>query len=145
MAHQLSSAQQCSGDLAQQRSAVPCRAGRCCDIMCRAAYCCAVLSLSYMPAGIIPSIIPGTGTPRLYVLRCGITKNALSAQLSDGLAAQRSAVRCCAVPCPALRCGAAPCYGALRCAFFGAYSIRYLRRIRYQVPVCTCVLVFLPS
>ena len=70
-------------------------------------------------------------------------------QLSYSSAAQRIAVWCHVVPCLTLRCGAVPC-----CAFVRTYCTRYhakykvpgiMRSTRYQVPVCTCVLVFLFS
>ena len=66
-----------------------------------------------------------------------------SAQLSYSSAAQRSAapcgaVRCCALPCGSVLCRAAPCYAVLS---FVHTVPGVVRSTRYQVPVCTCVLV----
>ena len=87
LGHQLSSVQQPTAALAQQRSAVRCRVLPCgvvscravqyCAVLCRAVPCCAVLRallhllFDTMP-GIMRSIIPGAGTttPGLYVLHC---------------------------------------------------------------------------
>ena len=93
-----------------------CDAVRCCYSKCHhRCYCC---------------------TYRFY--RLNDKKNAVTVQLSPAIAQQRSAVRCCTVPCLDLRCCA-----VLRCAFFRTYSSTRYHAIpgadRY---VCTCVLVF---
>ena len=58
------------------------------------------------------------------------------------LAQQRAAQRR-TVPCFALRCVGEPCCAALRCAVlsFEYAAPGITRSVRYQVPVCTCVLV----
>ena len=84
-------------------------------------------------------------TPGLYILHF-VESQQMHRQLSSAQptaifssTAQRRAVPCGAVPCPALRC----CF-VLRCAFFRTYSsTRYMmRRTRYEVPVCTCCVLY---
>ena len=50
---------------------------------------------------------------------------------------------CRAIPCIALRCGAVPC--CCRAVLSFEHTVPgIMRSTRYQVPECTCVLVFLP-
>ena len=58
---------------------------------------------------------------------------------SSAIAQQRSTAGCRAVPYPALRCGAVPCCAALS---FVHTAVPGMRSTRYQVPACTCGLVF---
>ena len=115
-----SSAQQrtAAAALAQQSAAL------CFAVLCRALPCCVlccVFTSSYMPVTFeasyhVPVLLILCATPGLYILRrCWITNNAPPAQVSPAMyssAAQRSAVRCRALPF-VLRC----CV-VRRCAFF---------------------------
>ena len=110
---QLSSAAHRSASSAE-RIAVLCRALPCFAMLRNLLYC-----YLFVHASNIRSIIPGTGTanttPGLYILGCWITNNAPPAQVRPAIcssAAQRSAVRCRALPF-VLRC----CV-VRRCAFF---------------------------
>ena len=122
--------------------AVSCPAVRCgaavpwCAVVGRAV-CYTSLTLSCMP-GIIRSIMAGTRyrTPGLFVLHRWIVKNALPARLSSAVAQQRSAT-----PCGAVR--GALCRAASGCAVlsFADTVPGIMCSTRYQVPVCTCLLV----
>ena len=163
---ELSSAQQRTAALAQQSSAVRCRALPCgaaavqcgtvrrCAVLCRAAYC-AVLSPSCMPGFIRRSIIQQyRGTPHQVCTYYIAVSQKMHSQLSSAQpqlsSAQRSAVRCRAAPCLALRCGAMSCPAVLcraACAvpYFEHTVPGIMRSARYQVPVRTRLLVFLLS
>ena len=132
--------------------ALPCRALPCGAIPCGAVPCWAVLRVSpYLifrtwqaSSEVSFQVLVLPQVCIYYLLRCSITKNALPAQLNPAIAKQRNAAPCGAVPCLALRCGVLPCCSAvLCCAFFRAYSTG--NHAKYQVPVCTCILVVLLS
>ena len=83
--------------------------------------------------------VPGTGTQAMYLLRTVLNhqkKKALPAQLnSASSAAQRTPVRCGAVPCPEVWCCAMLRRAALCCAvLFRTYSsTRY--HAKYRIPI----------
>ena len=107
-----SSAQQRTSALAQQ-SAAPCGVA-----LCRASSCCVLcgtFTSSYMPVTFAVSYHVPVLLISLYKLRCWITNNAPPAQVSPAAyssAVQPGIVRCSALPF-VLRC----CVGR-RCAFF---------------------------
>ena len=102
---QLSSAQQRTAALVQQ-SAAPCGA-----MLCRAV-CFAVLTRSYMPVSFEVSLhqVCTYYVVELQTMHPQLRSARLHIYLSS--AAQRSAVRCGAVPCPAF-CGAVSCGAVL--------------------------------
>ena len=96
--------------LAQQRSTV-----QCCSLACPGVPCRAVRYCSAMLCGVV--VRSRNYCCTYQVLHVESQKNALTAQLSQAIAQQRSAVWCCTVPCFALRCCA-----VLRGALFRTHS-----------------------
>ena len=116
MAHQLSSAQQRTAAQEWQRNAVRCRAMPYCAVLCRAVpwyvLCCTYsfvqCQVSFELSYRVPVLLHHVCT---YIVEAQKMHTQFSAQPSYSSVAQRSTVRCRAVPCFVLRCGAVP-----RCA-----------------------------
>ena len=129
--------------------AVPCRAVRYCVVPC----CALLRAVLYLLFGARYQYHTRYQYYTRFV-RATLLNNQKSipssAQLSYSSAEQRSAVRCRAAPCLALRCGAMSCLAVLcraACAVpYFEHTVPGIMRIaRYQVPVCTRLLVFLLS